>query len=81
MNFEKICIIGTGLIGASMALAFKRKNICRELIGVDEQAVIDKAIAKQTGYIKPKSVILRSGKSLRCKIPPLFCVSWLFYYH
>jgi len=45
MGFKKICIVGTGLIGASMALAFKRKKIVKLIIGVDQKNIIDKAIS------------------------------------
>jgi len=43
--FEKITIIGLGLIGGSLAAAFKRKNISAEIIGVDENVVLEKASA------------------------------------
>ena len=35
MKFERICIIGTGLIGGSLALAFRRNNIGSFVTGVD----------------------------------------------
>ncbi|MDZ7261622.1 MAG: prephenate dehydrogenase [candidate division KSB1 bacterium] len=46
MAFEKICIIGTGLIGGSLALAFKRKGVGKQLIGIDHQNVIEKAVTQ-----------------------------------
>ena len=49
MNYNKICIIGTGLIGASLSLAFKRKGIGNEIIGVDKPDIIEKA--KDSGII------------------------------
>ena len=42
--FNKICIVGTGLIGASLALVLRRKNLCEEIIGVDRSNVIEQAI-------------------------------------
>ncbi|WP_158245362.1 prephenate dehydrogenase/arogenate dehydrogenase family protein [Petrotoga sp. 9PWA.NaAc.5.4] len=35
MNFEKLMIIGTGLIGTSLALAFKETNSIRKISGYD----------------------------------------------
>ncbi len=32
--FNKVAIVGTGLIGGSIALAIKKKNLCRQIIGV-----------------------------------------------
>ena len=32
--FDKVAIVGTGLIGGSIALAIKEKNLCRQIIGV-----------------------------------------------
>lgn len=48
MDFRKTCIIGTGLIGGSLALAFRRNGIGGELVGIDEQSVVDKAVARGT---------------------------------
>lgn len=39
MNFQNICIVGTGLIGSSLALAFKRNNIGEKIWGVDKSDV------------------------------------------
>lgn len=47
MFFKKISIIGTGLIGASLALAFRRKGIGEELIGIDLPGVVNKAVAQK----------------------------------
>lgn len=40
MNFQKICIIGTGLIGGSLALAFKHRRIGESVWGVDLPEVV-----------------------------------------
>ncbi|MBN1352681.1 prephenate dehydrogenase [candidate division KSB1 bacterium] len=53
MAFDKICILGVGLIGGSLALAFKRKGIGREIIGFDRDDVIRGALDKKiidTGF-------------------------------
>ena len=46
MNFKRICIIGMGLIGGSLALAFKRKGIGLEIVGIDQQNIVEKAVAQ-----------------------------------
>ncbi|MGR9108218.1 MAG: prephenate dehydrogenase [Gammaproteobacteria bacterium] len=33
--FDRICIVGVGLIGGSVALAARQKGLCREIVGVD----------------------------------------------
>ncbi len=43
MAFNKICIIGTGLIGGSLALAFRRKHVGEQIIGVDFKDVAENA--------------------------------------
>jgi prephenate dehydrogenase len=47
MFFNKICIIGTGLIGGSLALAFRRKKIGNKIIGFDFQETINKAVEQK----------------------------------
>ncbi len=43
--FRKVTIVGVGLIGASMALAMKKKNLAREIVGVARKdATIETAI-------------------------------------
>ena len=32
---QRLCVIGTGLIGGSIALAARQRELCREIIGVD----------------------------------------------
>ena len=34
-TYEQATIIGTGLIGGSIAAALKRENICKRIVGVD----------------------------------------------
>jgi prephenate dehydrogenase len=45
LKFDKIAIIGLGLIGGSLAAALKRKNNAATIIGCDFEAVIKKALA------------------------------------
>ncbi|MCK5739202.1 prephenate dehydrogenase/arogenate dehydrogenase family protein, partial [bacterium] len=45
MKFERICIIGTGLIGGSLALAFRRNNIGRYFTGVDVPETVAATVA------------------------------------
>ena len=47
MLFRRICIIGLGLIGGSLASAFKRKKIGDELIAIDKPEVIQKALEQK----------------------------------
>ena len=47
MRFEKSVIIGLGLIGGSLAAAFKRKGVLEHITGVDCEFVIRKAIKKK----------------------------------
>ncbi|MCI0515423.1 prephenate dehydrogenase [candidate division KSB1 bacterium] len=44
MDFRRICIIGTGLIGSSLALAFKRQKIGADISGIDQPEVIQAAV-------------------------------------
>ena len=47
VRFEKAVIIGLGLIGGSLAAAFKRKGVLENIIGVDSEFVIRKAKEKK----------------------------------
>lgn len=44
MVFRRLCIIGMGLMGGSLALAFRHKKISSEIVGIDEPDIIEKAI-------------------------------------
>ena len=46
MGFQKIAILGLGLIGGSLAAAFKRKKIDAEIVGIDQTAIVEKALGK-----------------------------------
>ncbi len=41
MDLKRICIVGTGLIGGSLALAFKRHKIGEQIVGVDRPEICD----------------------------------------
>lgn len=43
MPIRQITIIGTGLIGGSLALALKRRNFVGRIVGCDRDAVLEKA--------------------------------------
>tara|TARA_X000000950_G_scaffold287766_1_gene401486 strand:- start:81478 stop:83736 length:2259 start_codon:yes stop_codon:yes gene_type:complete len=48
--FKRIVIIGLGLIGASIALAAKKRKLCKEVIGLNRQSSTLMS-AKETGVI------------------------------
>lgn len=58
-DFKKITIIGVGLIGGSLGLALKEKELNFKIVGVDKQEVIEKAIAR--GAIDEGTVNLKEG--------------------
>jgi prephenate dehydrogenase len=45
-SFNKITIIGVGLIGGSLGLALKEKKPNFKIVGIDKQKIIEKAIAR-----------------------------------
>jgi prephenate dehydrogenase len=58
-SFNKISIIGVGLIGGSLGLALKEKKPNFKIVGVDKQEIIEKAIAR--GAIDEGTVNLGEG--------------------
>ena len=46
-SFNKISIIGVGLIGGSLGLALKEKKPNFKIVGIDKQEIIEKAIARE----------------------------------
>jgi len=58
-SFNKISIIGVGLIGGSLGLALKEKNPNFKITGIDKQEIIKKAIAR--GAIDEGTVNLEEG--------------------
>lgn len=45
-TYCRITIIGMGLIGGSIGLALKRRNLCEKIVGVDEFSVIHRALER-----------------------------------
>jgi prephenate dehydrogenase len=58
-SFNKITIIGVGLIGGSLGLALKGKNPNFKIVGIDRQEIIEKAITR--GAIDEGTVNLEEG--------------------
>lgn len=58
-SFNKITIIGVGLIGGSLGLALKENRPNFKIIGIDKQGVIERAIAR--GAIDEGTVNLEEG--------------------
>jgi prephenate dehydrogenase len=58
-SFNKISIIGVGLIGGSLGLALKEKHLNFKIVGIDKQKIIEKAIAR--GAIDEGTVNLEEG--------------------
>jgi len=46
MSIRQITIVGTGLIGGSLALALRKKKFAGRIIGCDREATLDKARAR-----------------------------------
>lgn len=44
LEFKHTTIVGLGLIGGSLAAAFKRKHVFQKIIGVDHSSIIEKAL-------------------------------------
>jgi len=47
MPIRQITIVGTGLIGGSLALALRQSGLAGTIIGCDKQAVLDKALERR----------------------------------
>jgi len=58
-SFNKISIIGVGLIGGSLGLALKEKHLNFKIVGIDKQKIIEKAITR--GAIDEGTVNLEEG--------------------
>jgi prephenate dehydrogenase len=58
-SFNKVSIIGVGLIGGSLGLALKGKKPNFKIVGIDKQKIIEKAIAR--GAIDEGTVNLEEG--------------------
>lgn len=68
MFFEKVAIVGVGLIGGSFALALKEKKLCRQVVGAGrgaanlalamERGVIDVTAADAAGAVRDADLVL-----------------------
>lgn len=58
-SFNKITIIGVGLIGGSFGFALKEKKANFKIVGIDKKEIIEKAIAR--GAIDEGTVNLKEG--------------------
>lgn len=59
--FDKVAIVGTGLIGGSIALAIKKKNLCRQVIGISLHKK-SLTLAKRIGAVDIGSLSLSAIK-------------------
>ncbi len=76
----KTCIIGLGLIGGSMAIALKEKNLTTEIIGVDdnkdhqrqalELGLVDRMASLEEGLESADLIILAVPVGVACKLLP-----------
>jgi prephenate dehydrogenase len=59
--FEKIAVVGTGLIGGSIAMAMKNKGLCRQVIGISrhKESLVS---AKRLGAVDVASLSLEAIK-------------------
>jgi prephenate dehydrogenase len=60
MRLRQITIIGTGLIGGSLALALRRKKFAGRIIGCDREAILEKAHkcgAIDEGIVEPGDAV------------------------
>lgn len=78
--FKRVCIVGTGLIGGSMARAMRRNGVCEHIVGFgrNEQNLVK---AKQLGVIDEYSIDLAQAVadvSLVVLATPLGAMKTLF---
>ena len=76
----KTCIIGIGLIGGSMAIALKEKNLATEIMGVDdneahqqkalELGLVDRIVSLDEGIDAAELIILAVPVGVACSILP-----------
>ncbi len=46
LGFNQVAIVGLGLIGGSLAAAFKRKRLAKNLVGIDRNEVVQEALTQ-----------------------------------
>src|SRR5919204_3523646 len=63
MHFKQITIIGTGLIGGSLALAIRKHKLVPKIVGCDREPILKKARARHAidvGEPNPEKAIAGS---------------------
>ena len=46
MKFKKVCIIGCGLIGSSLARAIKKNNLGKKIVSSNRSEAVNKKVIK-----------------------------------
>lgn len=71
--FERVCIVGVGLIGGSFGIALRRRKLAREVVGaVRRTATIDAALQKQAvDWATTNLLEAVSGSDLILLAPPV----------
>ena len=52
--FKKVCIIGCGLIGSSLARAIKKNNLAKKIVSSNRSDKINKKVRKNDNLYKRK---------------------------
>ena len=63
-GFERIAIVGLGLIGASIALATRRARSARTIVGVDRPAILRKALEREVVDFASEQLDIVAGADL-----------------
>lgn len=70
MRFERVAIVGLGLIGGSLAMALRRRHLGGELVGADrlevieqalERGLVDRAETDPATVIAPADLVILAG--------------------
>ena len=64
--FEKICIIGCGLIGSSIARAIRKNRLSSKIVSSNRSAIINKKVIKLAKKVQKQSEIYKN-QLFRCK--------------
>ncbi|HEX7586703.1 MAG TPA: prephenate dehydrogenase/arogenate dehydrogenase family protein, partial [Anaerolineae bacterium] len=60
MGFKQVTIVGTGLIGGSLGLALKKRNLAGRIVGCDRAPVLERARdcgAIDDGIVNPADAV------------------------
>ena len=69
--FERIAIVGLGLIGGSLALACRRRWPSALVVGVDRNAVLEKAVSRHAIDVASESLMIVSAADLVVLAAPM----------